>query len=96
MTLKNLELANYITDPETLYASLCQKYDKAASVIIMMRCAAYFIGNLTDAERERFGIVSDPQLIARKHAELMTRAIRRRKEESQELKRANAPVSQDF
>ena len=91
MTLKNMGLLNELINPENLYIALCKKYDTAASLLILLRPAGAFLGNLTETERCNLRLDITSQTLLR-YSSLLTEATARRKVETMDKKRANAPI----
>jgi hypothetical protein len=89
--MQTLCLFHQMTDPDKLYEILKQKFDKAPTIITLLRSSMMFIGNLTQEERTRLNLEGDIPDILQRYRKYLTECTARRKVQQEERKRAGLP-----
>ena len=89
MTIKKIGFAEKLLNPESLYEALKIKYGNAASIMTLLRPAAVFMGNLSNAEWMSISQNSPVEAVLKDYTEVLKKTTTWRKEQSL-LKRVNA------
>ena len=82
MNVKRLELLQYLDSPDVLYEKIVNKYEKAPTMLTILRPAMLFYGNLTQSEREDLGLIRpDTDAVQERYISLSSQVTALRKQQ---------------